>query len=663
MNKLFYPKLAATNIKKNGKIYLPYILTCIFTVAMFYIICSLYKNKGLEGMRGANTLITTLGFGVWVTAIFAVIFLFYTNSFLMKRRKKEFGLYNILGMEKKHISKVVFWETVYIALFSLAFGLICGMVLDKLMYLLVSYMLDIEVTLNFYVSGYALTATLLLFCAIFLLIFLNSMRQIHLAKPVELLKGGNVGEKEPKTKWILAILGFGCLIAAYTISITVENPVAAMSYFFIAVILVIIGTYMVFTAGSIAILKLLRKNKAYYYKPRHFISVSGLLYRMKQNAVGLSNICILSTMVLVMISSTVSLWIGMDDILNSIYPKDINITLREVTPQNCEKVKRIVAENLLEKNLEVQNLQNFSYLSFSAYRDGSNFKVAEDSDVMTSVSSNNFIILNFLTAEDYNRLTGQSAVLDTDEVIVLSPDREYTSDTLTVFDKTFQVTSALDGEEIGSQSAFDTYDVVVQNAQVLATLSDLQTQNYGELATDIYYEYRFDLDTDAQTEIAVHRAIADDLTDTDMGVYIQSRENSKSDFLGSYGGLFFIGLFLSVLFTMATILIIYYKQISEGYDDQERFQIMQKVGLSKKETRKTIHSQILTVFFLPLVTAGVHIAFAFPVIARLLRLFNLSNTMLYAVCTLASFLLFALLYAVIYSLTAKAYYKIVSSKS
>ena len=331
MNNRFFSKLAASNIKKNGKAYIPYILSCVMTVALFYIVKSLSYNPGLKNMVGSSTMMTMMSMCSVIIALFAIVFLFYTNSFLMKRRKKEFGVFNILGMEKSHIAKTMAWENFYVTLISIVGGLVIGLALDKAMFLLIAQVLNEEITLGFFISDKAIISTIVMFCIIFLLILLNSIRQIHTANPIELVTAGNAGEREPKTKWVLAILGLLSLGAGYYIALTIENPLTALVYFFFAVILVIIGTYMLFTAGSIALLKILRKNKKYYYKTKHFTSISGMIYRMKQNAVGLANICILSTAVLVMVSSTSSLMLGLQDVIATRYPNDFVVYSNETS--------------------------------------------------------------------------------------------------------------------------------------------------------------------------------------------------------------------------------------------------------------------------------------------------------------------------------------------
>lgn len=665
MNKLFYPKLAAGNIKKNGKTYIPYIFTSILTVAMFYIIRSLSLNEGISSLVGADSIAVTLSLGSWIVGIFAVVFLFYTNSFLMKQRKKELGLYSILGMEKKHIAKVIGLETVYIVIISFALGLGLGILLDKAMYLIILRIMDADAALGFYVSKRAALSAVALFSAIFLLIYLNSLRQIHFSKPIELLRSRSCGEKEPKAKWIIALLGLACLGGGYYLSVTTQNPVSAIMLFFLAVVLVIIGTYLVFTAGSIVFLKLLRKNKRYYYKTRHFISVSGMIYRMKQNAVGLANICILSTMVLVMISSTVSMQIGMEDIINHRYPFDIMIY---TDADENNRTEETAIKEIDKSGLTIKKQISYRYVNFSALRNGSVFEVREvdESDLE---DFNNLNSLFIIPLADYNELTESEKTLEDDEVFVYSNSWDkYEEKTLTVFDSTFRVKSLISdfpGDGIMSAYITSSHFVIVKDMDIVTDIFEKQKSIYKDNASEIKLCIGADVSGNEAEQTELVDNISNALSDYNSGeisysYMVDGKAGSEKSFSAVYGGLLFLGIFLGSLFTMATILIIYYKQISEGYEDKERFEIMQKVGMTGAEVKQAIHSQILTVFFLPLITAGIHVVFAFPIISKILFLLNLYNTRLYIVCTAGCFAVFALMYALIYSLTAKVYYKIVS---
>lgn len=660
MSKMFYPKLAINNIKKNGKTYFPYALTSVFTTAMFYMICSLTFNKGLDELpAGIQTVKSVLSFGIVVVAVFATIFLFYTNSFLMKRRKKEFGLYNMLGMEKKHLAKVIGLETLYLLLFSLIVGLGIGMLMDKALFLLVIKMINAEVVLGFYISGMGIALTVGLLCAVFLLIYLNSLRQVYLSKPIELLQGGNVGEKEPKTKWIIAVLGVISLAAGYYLAITTKDPVAALAFFFVAVLLVILGTYLLFTAGSVALLKLLRKNKGYYYNAKHFVSISGMLYRMKQNAVGLANICILCTMVLVMLSSTLSLWLGIDDILKERYPYDVTMELRGTTPEKEEQFNKALNQAKEETGVKPEWEIRYRFLSFSAlYRD--HYFITDPNQIQNV--NTDISVLFITTLEDYNRELSTDYSLEDGEVLLYTTRQDYTDDTLNVFDQQYRIKQKVDqfvDNGFLTANVATPYYVVVKDLDEIQKLEVLQKEAYGYHAGTVHFYYGMDLDDKDETVFADRANELFSQAGLDE-VRIESRAANYTDTVSLYGGFLFLGIFLGLLFTVATILIIYYKQISEGYDDKSRFEIMQKVGMSHAEVKRAIHSQIMTVFFLPLVVAGIHITVAFPFISKILVLLNMVNSNLYIICTIVCFLAFALLYFIIYSLTAKTYYRIVS---
>ncbi len=663
MNKNLYPKLALENIKKNGKTYFPYIITCIITIAMFYIMKSLSLNEGISQSMGADSVYTTLSFGSYIVIIFSGVFLIYTNSFLMRQRKKEFGLYNILGMEKKHIIKVISLETIYVTLISFVGGLIFGIIFDKLMYLVIAKIMNIDVKLGFYVSLEAIITTLIGFAVIFVIIFIRAVFQIQISNPIELLNGGNVGEKEPKSKWFMAILGVICLGIGYYIAITIKNPVGAFMFFFIAVLFVIIGTYLLFTAGSIVFLKLLRKNKNYYYKTKNFISVSGMIYRMKQNAVGLSNICIISTMVLIMVSSTVSLWVGMKDIMNTRFPYDINITNRYYENYNVEDRDRLVdcvREELESQDISITNDISYSMLGVAGLLKNDTFTATSDINSIASVKEVYFTA--FISISDYNAITGMNKTLSDDEIMIYDPKGEYRYDTFNVFDEEYNIVEKLSDfgnkDDEFTETISETIIVIVND---INKMDMLQKKVYGDTASSICSYYNFDIECDDEKKIEIYKELWNILSKDEYNmVYLESKAESKDDFVAVYGSFLFLGAFLGVLFIVAAILIIYYKQISEGYEDKNRFEIMQKVGMNHKEVRGSIRSQILTIFFLPLVTAGIHICFAFPLVSKILMLLNLANTSLYILCTAVCFVIFAIIYVTIYLLTAKSYYKIVS---
>ena len=655
MRKGFFPRLALSGIRKNRSIYYPYILTAVLTTAMMYIMGSL-QNVTTDY---SGTLAFSLQLGIVVTSVFSVIFLFYTNSFLMRRRKKEFGLYNILGMEKRHLTRLILWETVLMLLISLLLGLAVGILLDKLMHLLLSHLVGQAVSLTFAVSPGAMRYTALLISVTFALILLNSVRQVYFARPVELLRSAEVGEREPKARWFIALLGLVALGTGYWLSATVKDAGAMILFFFVAVLLVIAGTYLLFTAGSVTLLKALRKNRRYYYKPDHFISVSGMIYRMRQNAVGLANVCVLCTMVLVMVFSTLSLWLGMEDTLNSRIRADIDVRSKTT---DIAALEAAVDEVLQQAGASRENTWTYRYLSFSALpaKDGFVTPASFTESDMLIASPATFQVL---VLEDYNRMLGLSETLAPGEVLLECSRGSLEGDTLRLLDETFTIKKRIsDGLGAGQAlaSIYDYYCLVVDSMDTLSRLDRQQQALYGDLSSSVSTTMSFTL-VPASEELSREvgtllrgRAEADGFTS------VAERSELEENLLALYGGLLFVGLFLGLLFTMAMILIIYYKQITEGYEDRERYRIMRKVGLSRREIRRSISSQILIVFFLPLAAAGLHVTFAFPGIVTMFRALSMTNVTLIAGCALGSFAGFAVLYGAVYLLTARVYYRIVS---
>lgn len=658
MSKIFYAKLALINIKKNGKTYFPYMVAAISTIMMFYTMHFISINDGLNNMSGGDSLKIILGLGNYVIGLFSIIFLFYTNSFLIKRRKNEIGLYNILGMEKRHIARVMIWETFFVGISTIVIGLLSGILISKLMFLVLLKILTFEVPLGFFISKESIAITVILFGAIFILTLLNNLGQIHLSKPVELLRGGQVGEKEPKTKWIMTIIGVISLSAGYYIALTTESPLTAIYLFFVAVILVIVGTYSLFTAGSIALLKILRKNKKFYYKTNNFINVSGMIYRMKQNAVGLSNICILSTCVLVMLSTTVSLYIGMEDVLRNRYPRDIAVRVDNVSDEMEEKLDNIIIKEAEKHNISIKDIIKYRSIEVTMFQKNNSFSLANrDIGNYSDIS-----LLNIMPLESYNSQENKSINLEDNEVLLYAFRGEIKEDTVNILGNEFKVKEQLkdfNSEGILSAIAAKSYYIVVKDVETIEKLL-FNVDIYGEKFENLSYYYAFDVEGEAKDEIALTYSLADKISEASLSGYAEGAEESRESFFALYGGLFFLGLFLGFLFIMATVLIMYYKQVSEGYDDKQRFEIMQKVGLSKEEVKKSIKSQVLMVFFLPLLMAIIHIAFAFKVITKLLAVLNLTNVTLFALCTVGTILVFAVFYGIVYSLTARVYYKLVS---
>lgn len=658
--------MAVSNISKNRKMYFPYILTSILTIMMFYMMSALFHNKSVAEMNGGEMVKMLLGMGMWVAGIFAVIFLFYTNSFLIKRRKKEIGLYNILGMEKRHIGKMMFFETLTTALASIVLGVVLGIVFSKLMFLLLIKLIGAETIPAFAVPVESVLFTIILFGSIFFATLIYNLAKIHLTKPIELLHGGEIGEKEPKTKILLTVIGLACMGGGYWFALTAESPLAAMNLFFLAVVLVIVGTYALFTAGSISLIKLLKRNKKFYYKAKHFTSISGMLYRMKQNAVGLANICILSTMVLISISTSVSLYTGMEDTANSQYPKEIVVSSHLDRLSDSKLVETQVRQLVQEAGTQAEDYS--ATVSVTAYA-----KSSSPSELILMGKGTNNAYLDkeiaavaAVTLQDYNQLTGGNEQLAENEVLVYHKGGtlgETLALTGTGVQREYHIKRQMkEADKItGVEQMANMVDVY------LVVLPDVkELEEFKEIAATVdesaYFSHSilFDTGLSKQESIQLSGQITK-LEIPDILVYSNCRYEAIDAYHQLYGGILFIGIFVSVLFLMATVLVIYYKQISEGYEDRERFIIMQKVGMSHSEVKRSIRSQVMMIFFLPLAVAALHVLVSFRIIQIIVTMLVMGNTTLFTLCTIITLLIFCVIYGLVFVVTAKSYYRIVSS--
>ena len=650
----FFPRLALVNLVRNSRYYGPYLLSCGALAAMYYILRFLTWNEVIQTVRGAAYLQVMMSIGCFVVALFSTVLLLYANSFVMKRRQKELGLYNILGLEKRHIAALCFWETLLCAAVVIPGGIAAGILLSKLILLLLLKLVQIPVQFGFSVSVRGVGETAALLGVLFLLALLWNLLRLGRSRPIELLHSDSAGEREPKTKRLLAVLGLAALLGGYAIALTTRNPVNALMLFFVAVILVMLGTYCLFTAGSVAILKALRSNPGYYYQTRHFTAVAGLLHRMKQNAVGLANICILSTMVLVTVSTTVSLYTGMESSLDQMFPHDVDIIQSlddrdEDGPQlSTEELLAQVERNLAAAGRTAELLQWYTRTDTVGYYSGNTFSLNFQDGINTQIE--------LLTAEAYSRLTGRSVTLAPDQILVQTENLD--------LPKTFYIES-LPFHVAGTVTDFPRYNttVLVSGHTARASLvvaDETVISAIGALdhnGLDREFRIQMDLDgTEAQKLACVDLL----LNGTGGGTAINSRQDNAVDLYAMYGGFLFLGIFLGLLFLLATALIIYYKQISEGYEDQRRYQILRQVGMTDREVRSSIHSQILLVFFLPLCTAGIHTAAAYPMVSKLLTLFQLTNTGHYALCTAGTLAVFCGVYALVYGLTARTYRRIIA---
>ena len=677
----FYPRLAWDGIRKNKRLYLPYILTCAGMVMMFYIIHHLAAMPALDGMAGGSTTKLTLGFGVWVIAVFALIFLTYTNSFLMRRRQKEFVLYNILGMGKKNLGLVYIWETLFVFVISMTLGLVCGIGLSKMAELGLVRMLYGEITYDFTISSEVILDTFLVFGVIFVFLFLKGMLTLWRLNAVSLLKSENTGEKPPRANYLLGIGGILILAAAYYIAVSIQSPLLALSWFIIAVIMVIIATYLLFVAGSVMMCRILQKNQKYYYQKNHFVAVSSMVYRMKRNGAGLASICILSTMVLVMMLGAGSLYFGAEDSLKTRYPREISVSVDFVSFEEdhvytSEKEEHLLAEinQILDDN-DVTPKNKECYLSSSIVGMLGNGKLIANPEIVNTANVDTMEKVTqvyFVPLSEYNECMGMQETLREGEVLIHCVRRSYDNPEIHLADGTVLTVKKQVDAMMGSGDA--AMDIIPSVFVVVNDLEAISDSINSEFTNEDYYcrpelHYGFDTGLEAEEEIRLAEEIrthVQELDDTGEGGFysysVECREAEREDFYGTYGGIFYLGVILSFVFILATVLIIYYKQVTEGYEDESRFAIMQKVGMTKKDIRKSINSQMLTVFFLPLAAAVLHLSFAFPMVQKLLALFNLRNVSLMILIMTISVLVFGIFYGIIYKVTSNAYYSIVSGK-
>lgn len=706
----FYIRLAKDGIVKNRKLYFPYILTCICMVMIFYIVYYLGFCADLKRQYGGDMLQTLLGIGVYIVAVFALIFLYYTNSFLIRRRQKEFGLYNILGMGKRNLVKILVWENLLTAAVSIAAGIALGILFSKLAELAALKLLNGSPGFSIYLGARPVIVTVVLFLVVFLLIMLRAVFSIFRLRPMELLKSENVGEKPPKANWVLALIGAVLLAGAYYLAVAVIDPMSALVLFFLAVILVIIATYLLFIAGSVVLCRILQKRKRYYYQMKHFVSLSSMVYRMKRNGAGLASICILSTMVLVTVSSTVCLFAQTGEFVERRYPHDITALFGSNFGTDdyaeTQAYRDAVAAVLDEQGVSAEHVEDFHYYSTAGYlvRDELSFRPDRLSEVgLGEVESIRSVYM--IPLDDYNRLSGADRSLRDGEVLLYPYKTDYGYDTFSIEGCGSWEVEVLDEQPfpVGSAQAdvMGSMFLVVRDLDVMRQVETVNNQASEEWNTVgisfIRESYGFDLPCSDQEQRKIYDAIlerfsvvvngdgevsgtgdgtgdgtvnetgngTEEVSETGSGsgfpsYYVDSKAYGRADSTALYGGLFFLGVMMGAVFLFGTVLIMYYKQISEGYEDQDRFDILMKVGMSRREIRQSISSQVLTVFFLPLVTAGIHLAFAFPLISKILMLMSGTNETLLLAVTASCYLVFALFYIILYVVTSRSYYGIVS---
>ena len=658
-------KLALSNLIKNRSLYYPFALATVLATAILYSFVSLAHSPNMETSYGGTAARMTLQFGIHVIQIAVLILITYANSFVMKNRSRELGVYSLLGMEKKHLAKILFFESLYLWAASLGIGILLGVLLYRLLFLVLMKLTGLNGTIGFAFSAKAVGSTMLLFGLTFVINFLLSLRQIHVSQPVELLHGGAQGEREPKTKLLTAVLGFMLLGVGYYLALTSQSSMDALDKFFNAIALVMVGTYCLFSAGSIAFLKILKKNKNYYYQTRHFTSISGMLYRMKQNAVGLANICILSTGVLLVISISTCLWTGIEEVTYTRFPHQISIeantgvsgimkTVEPVSQKMIEEVKTGIDQHLEEKQLRKKYESDQRYYVMLAVVDRNKVEKTQSDDAAAST------LIKIMEESEYNQVTGEQVELEPGQALVFQEkQKNYGYDTIELGNQTYEVKKWNTDKKSyildEKTQVYETMTVVTRNKEAKEAYAAVQ----GKEPEGYSWEYALDLIGDAGEQITVGDEIETILTESSFNGWVEVREKERNTVYSLYGSLLFLGVFVGALFLMGAVMIIYYKQVSEGFDDRKRFQIMQKVGMSRKEIRQTIQSQVVTVFFMPLAVAVVHTMVAFPLTRRIMAMLNFPDSNLFLAATAITIAAFAVVYLIVYVLTARAYYKIV----
>lgn len=660
MNHLYY-RLAVTNLKNNRQFYLPYILAGMVSAMMFYLMRAIQGNDGINAMRGAGTLGLVLTMGVVIVGACVCIFLFYTNSFVMKRRKKELGVYNILGMEKRHIAKVLAWEAVILYTVSVCGGLVCGIVFNKLMTMFLYKLTGLSESIPFYVSGWGCLQTAELFAVVYVLMLFYNFLQVKLANPIALLHGNNVGESEPKAKWVSAVTGLVCIFTGYYLAVCADGVLEAVNLFFWAVLLVIVGTYELFVSVSIVVLKLLKKNKKYYYQTSHFITVSGMMYRMKRNAVGLANICVLSTMVLVILSTTVCLYAGVEDSLQSSFAEEVTTTFYfDDVPDAAvkEDLLQLFMDEAEKHGRKVTEVSEYANVVFVIHSDGNEIALYDNEDA--SYGFSDMGMLYVMTKADYEKYTGQALDEIAQGSVMVTAFEGIADDVIKVFGREYPIAGRLilpedfpDKEIEGFLGNTEVIYLIVADDNALKDF-DAEIQYHVGVETDGTQEERKMYASVVREAVEVSRAQSGFNRSL-----IYSRAEQREEYMGMNGGFLFLGLFLGILFLMITVLIIYYKQISEGFEDRERFAIMIKVGMSRDMVKKAINTQVRTVFFLPITVAVIHLVMAFPMLKLMLMVFGLANTSLFVVCLAVTAVVFAVIYFIVFRFTSRSYYKIV----
>ena len=672
MNKrFFYLQLARNNLKRNQRNFIPYWLSCVVVVAFFFNLANLQKIIGASGhVYGNTTVAGILSFGTVIVAILAAIFIFYANSFLMRNRKKEIGLYGILGLEKRHVARMLFYESLAVAVTSIAVGLLLGIVFGKLLFLLMARLIRYQVGVSYMIYGQAILYSILVFALLFVMVLIFNLISMHLTEPIELLKSKNQGEKKMRFVKLIALLGLLCLSGGYYIAIAVTAPLTAMLLFFVAVLLVIAATHYLFRAGSVVLLGALKKNRHFYYRPSNFISTSALIYRMKKNAAGLANICILSCMVMVTVAGTAAVYHTTERRTQAEFPTAYTASWGWQEDKDWFSLYRdVVLKYAEESHVTVDRLYDTQRLGLMVQEKDGGFIGVQGWD---SNEASTYRYLSILRQEDYAKITGEDLPVSLQgKEIALSTGRgEKLPAEFVLEGVSYPVKTGLNEEKLTDARMVGLSGQIVllvageeELRAVRTSIKEAQAARsdvpeFSREACWIEQTMFFDLKGDAEAiaEFEQKAKAGTGLPEEERPLGLKIREEYQAELYSVNGGLYFIGIFLGSLFLLLTVLIIYFKQISEGEEDRERFAILKQVGLSQREAKQVIHKQLLMIFFLPLATAILHVSVATVIIGRILTVsFGIltAEVIPYMAVTIA---VFALLYLVVYLWTSRVYY-------
>lgn len=650
--RFFYPRLACLSIQKNKQYYFPYILAGILMCSMTYIMNFLNVSTIVSSMEGGASMQTMFGLGMIIVSVFSAFFLFYANSFLVKIREKELGLYAILGMNRGNIIRLVLIESLIVMCSVIVGGLLLGVVLSKLVELVLFSLCHAEVSTGFYFNFDLIVNVAVWFVGIYAILFIYSAIRIKAKSALHLMHSTSYGEKAPKANMVFALIGVVILAVAYYMAVTIESPLKALQIFFIAVLLVIVATYILFMVGSVALCKVLEKNKNYYYKPNHFVSVGTMRFRMKRNGAGLASICILITMVMVVASVSFSAYTGIQDSVERGYPKDV--VMQVGTYKDVEQLRDLFQQFVQENNAHMVD-GNYVHYKETIYGNFTKKGYA---------SSNDFTMDRFtvIDLDTFNQLTNQNESLHDDECLLVSKSN--------VDYQTFQLdqNQPLKVKEIVKESLIPDANTVTDTSATLV-VKEMNALTYQEGTEDILaylanVEDGYTIDKEALSQkigfLLKNSEIANTL-DFSYMYSVDTKQAALEAYYTLFGGIIVLGGLLSIVFLASAVLIIYYKQIVEGLEDVERFRVLRKVGMEDAQIKKTINAQILLVFFMPLALAGLHLICAYPMISKLMVLFTITDMTLIKIVTCITFVMIGVFYGIVYKLTSHTYYKIIHS--